>query len=209
MLNTEDQSTKKNVIGIISGVIIGLIVTGIATYFTLFQKIITLETKLDYSNTHQSSYNQDRNLLNSDTISNNNIKVSPDKLISIIKEQQNLYVKESTGTMDYQCFTDRDMQNFIDKNVPNIIRTNLLKSNEYLSVIIVVKRMDPINRQNLLQLAQNTFKPTFAEFGGISKKGQAQTEAGQNAEKMIAQAVTDLTKNLLKKTETEINSMMN
>jgi hypothetical protein len=200
------SNTKINYSQLITGIIVGLILAGVSAYFTLYQKLLKLETKSEYTIAQQTADEKTTSSTISDSI-HKKVIISPDRIIGIIKEQQSIYVKESIGQMDYQCFTESDLQNFISKNIPNVIKLNLQKSNEYLTVVLAIKEMDPVARQNLLMSAQSTFKPTWEELGEISKKGQ--TEAGQNAEKLIAQAIVDLTKSLLKKSEVDINLMMN
>ncbi len=118
------------------------------------------------------------------------LDVKPEKIIDIIKEQQALYVKNSDGIYANQCFTDSDLVRFNAKGILVIVGENLRKSGEFHSVALVINKMNTVDRQKLLLRAQNTFKPTWAELGKISSEGQ--TDAGQTAEKLIAQAIVDL-----------------
>lgn len=53
--------------------------------------------------------------------------VNTETLISIIKEKQHQTVGDSTGTLDYQCFTDAKLAEFHKTNVPNQLASQLKK----------------------------------------------------------------------------------
>jgi hypothetical protein len=56
--------------------------------------------------------------------------------------------------------------------------------------------MGPGAREKLLNEGMNTYKPTWALRKEISPNGQ--TEAGQKAERLIAEAIVDLVRELYK-----------
>jgi hypothetical protein len=216
------SSFKFNSAEFISALISGIIIGGIGAYLTLQTEIAELKAKVEVMqidnqsqhlpNININNQNDNKNVANNDKINEQNQlntrvpNVPPGKIFDIIRDQQNFFVKESYGTDAYQCFTDDDLQNFLKKGVPQIIRDNLQKSNEYLAIIMAIKEMDAIKRQELLNHAQNSFKPTWGELGHISREGQ--TDAGQTAEKLIANSIVDLTKGLLNKTNEELNAML-
>jgi|GEM_PF-3549005 hypothetical protein len=204
------SGSKLNVSQIIAGLVVGVIIGGFGAYFSLYKEIAELKIKVNMQNFgSQNGNNQNANNGGIATGNANSVNVPNlplDKIIDIIKEQQTIFVKESYGENANQCFTDIDLQKFMAKEVPNTIRNNLQKSNEYLAIVIALKNMDPVKRQQLLSNAQNTFKPTWGEMGRISREGQ--TDAGQSAEKLIAASIVDLTKNLMSKTKEELVSMM-
>jgi len=67
--------------------------------------------------------------------------------------------------------------------------------------------MQPGKRSALLTSADKPLRPTWAEIGRVSKKGQ--TEKGQVAEKMIATATVDLVKRLVGLSEDEFVVLYN
>jgi hypothetical protein len=65
--------------------------------------------------------------------------------------------------------------------------------------------MDATKRQNLLDRASTTYKQTWAEMGKVGPEGQ--TDAGQTAERLIAEAVVEKVKELLKKPDAELRKL--
>lgn len=127
------------------------------------------------------------------------------RLIEIIKAQQSIYVKESWGTEAYQCFTDDDFSTFKDSNIPSKINEELKNDNEFISLVFVIKKMPPNDRQKLLTLAKSTYKRTWDEMGRISREGQ--TDTGQKAEKLIAKGIVDLISELQKLPKNELEKL--
>jgi hypothetical protein len=113
--------------------------------------------------------------------------MDPKMLIDIIKDQQRQYVRESYGEAASECFTDDDLQKFKRKEITNTVREILKRNNEYLAIVIAFKKLNSVAQQKLLDDARNTYQQTWAEMGRISREGQ--TDAGQAAEKMIANEV--------------------
>lgn len=128
-----------------------------------------------------------------------------DLLIQIITEQQQENVRESYGEAAGQNFSERDLKDFIQKETPRNIAEQLKTDNQFLDVILAIKQMSPGERQKLLNRALNTYKPTWAQIGKIDPKGQ--TDAGQQAEKMIAKAIVDLVNRLSKLSDDDIRKL--
>jgi hypothetical protein len=78
----------------------------------------------------------------------------------------------------------------------------LRKDKEFTNVVLALKASPPHEQQKLLDAALNTRRPTWAELGRIDRQGQ--TEAGQEAEKMIAEAIVNLVKELLRLPDEDI-----
>ena len=132
-------------------------------------------------------------------------KVDPKKLLEIIRQQQLNNVKESYGEWAYQCFTDDDLNRFVEKKIPSEIANQLKQNNQFLEVILAIKKLQPSKSQKLLDKCLKISRPTWAELGKISREGQ--TEAGQKAEKMIAKSIVDLVKELYKLPDDEIKKL--
>jgi len=131
--------------------------------------------------------------------------VRPDKLLEIIKQQQRLHVKESYGELANQCFTENDLRKFVSDRQATQIADELKRSNELLDIVQAVKAMAPTDRQNLLEAGLHTYKPTWEQLGKVDRQGQ--TVAGQNAEKMIAEAIVNLVKNLSKLSDDDLKKL--
>ncbi|NQU22131.1 MAG: hypothetical protein HQ567_12680 [Candidatus Nealsonbacteria bacterium] len=115
-------------------------------------------------------------------------------LLRLIKDQQRLHVGDSWGQYDYQCFDFVDHQRFL-QSVPADMTRHLRKDEQFLDLVVQIKKMQAPEREALLRQALRTFRPTWAENGRISRDGQ--TVAGQHAERLVAQMIVDLVKSLL------------
>jgi hypothetical protein len=128
-----------------------------------------------------------------------------DLLIQIITKQQQENVRESYGQAAGQNFSERDLKEFIQKETPKSIAEQLKTDNEFLDLILAIKRLSPSEQQKLLKRGLNTYKPTWEQIGKIDPKGQ--TVSGQQAEKMIAKAIVDLVKRLSELSDSDIKKL--
>ena len=131
--------------------------------------------------------------------------IKPDKLLAIIREQQQKNVRLSYGEAASDNFTSADLANFIREKRTLKIVEELKRDNEFLDTVIAIKSMPAPERQRLLESALNTYKPTWQQLGRIDPKGQ--TAAGQQAEKMIAETIVNLVKDLSRRTDAEIRNL--
>jgi hypothetical protein len=131
--------------------------------------------------------------------------IKPDKLIEIIKQQQEKNVRLSYGEEASQNFSSVDLANFVREKTTAKIAEELKGNNEFLDTVSAVKAMPPAERQKLLDRAAVTYKPTWAQLGKIDPSGQ--TEAGQRAERMIAEAIVNLVKELSKLPEADFRKL--
>jgi hypothetical protein len=120
--------------------------------------------------------------------------VSPEELLVVIKSQQQSEVKESYGEYRGQNFSDEDLKAFKEKNTPQAVAERLRRDGHFIDVVLAIKRMEPGARQQLLGVGVQTYRKTWAELGRMSREGQ--TEAGQEADRLIAKAIVDLVKEL-------------
>lgn len=124
------------------------------------------------------------------------IKAKPEELIKIIEDQQRGHVKQSCGEFGYQNFGQRDLDEFKKKEVSKQIKDELKQNGEFKEVLLAIKRLSPGDQQKLFEQASGTYQRTWAELGKISCEGQ--TEAGQEAEKIIAGSIVDLVRDNLR-----------
>jgi hypothetical protein len=199
--NSSKKNSFFNWAQIIGALVVGILLGIGGSLILQGQKIAKLETQIE-------ELNKSRALVppheepNDEHIQS---QVNPEDLIKIIKDQQASYVKESWGTEGYQCFTDVDYNNFINSKIPEKVLINLKKDNKFIDVVLAIKQMPSSKWQELKELCLKTYKPTWAEQGSISRSGQ--TDAGQKAEKMIAQTVVKLVVELLNKTDDDIKKL--
>ncbi len=129
----------------------------------------------------------------------------PDMLIEIIVKVQHNNVKESYGERAGQNFSDQDLENFEKKGERAKITAQLKTDGEFLDVVLAIKHMTASERQKLLSLGLNKYKPTWEQLGRVDKEGQ--TDAGQKAERMIAEDIVNLVKQLLTLSDEKIKKL--
>jgi hypothetical protein len=108
-------------------------------------------------------------------------------IVQIIKKAQAAKVRESWGENPNQCFTDIDLKAFHRDNVPKIIAENLRQDARFLKLVASMKNLSAVQVQDVLDTGAKTYKPTWAQIGRIDRQGQ--TDAGQTAEREIAEAI--------------------
>jgi hypothetical protein len=131
--------------------------------------------------------------------------VQPSLLIEIIKNQQLSNVRKSYGEAAGQNFSDRDLNEFVRQGRDRAIADNLKNNNDFLTALLALKHMNPTDRQHLFTQSVTTYRQTWAELGRIDPKGQ--TEAGQEADKMIAKAIVELATDLILLSDDEIRKL--
>lgn len=188
---------------VIGGVVIGAILGIAGTFYFQGQKLATLESEIDQlknkpvengpkgSSSHPAAFKSST--------------VNPEELLAIIKSQQKAEVKESSGESASQNFSKKDFDDFKKKNVPKSVADKLKHDNHFIDVVLAIKQMDPTPRQDLLDLGVQTYKNTWTQLGKVSTEGQ--TEAGQEAERMIAEAIVHLVGELYNLPAEKINEL--
>jgi len=117
------------------------------------------------------------------------------QLAEIIRRQQHLRVGESTGEQDWQCFDWNDWRAFNEQNVPVAVVKQLGEDAEFKQLVEQIRQMDAAARNRLLVRASKVYKPTWAQLRQVSPAGQ--TEAGQLAEKRVAEAIVELVRQMI------------
>ncbi len=119
--------------------------------------------------------------------------ISTPSLPVLIKYYQDRYVRLSYT--ETNCFTSYDYANFKKNKVTEKIVNELSMSDVYKRLIDNLIKLNDAELNKNLNNGVSTFQKTWAEQGYISKTGQ--TEAGQNAQKEIANVIVDLVKKKL------------
>jgi len=128
---------------------------------------------------------------------------NPERLIDLIKSQQGKYVRESYGLQAGQCFTDVDYNSFEQDKTTSKIVGQLRQDGDFRTLVSAIKAMQPDKREDLLARAAKTYKSTWAELNMNPTTApreqliKGQTDAGQKAEREIAEAVVDLVKQMI------------
>ena len=135
------------------------------------------------------------------------VSVDTEKLIAFVKEQQAQYVFDSYGELRGQNFSEEALAEFMQRDVPAQIVAQLENDNNFIAVIEAMKDLHPSERQDLLTRCASTYEQTWAQLGEISRRGQ--TEAGQTAERLIAEAIADLARRLVRLSKEEIRALYN
>jgi hypothetical protein len=192
--NNENESKASSnwrqiAIGVAIGVLSGVILGAGSMFYSQGAQIAVLKEQINQLKTQ--NVNPGSNKPKDQPIQ---IKAKPNRLIEIIIEDQRIYVKESWGELANQNFTQKDLDEFKKKDIPKQVTDKLRHNGDFLEVVLAIKQMRLSEQQKLLDQALRTYKPTWEERGTISREGQ--TEAGQEAERMIAGAVVGLVKEL-------------
>jgi hypothetical protein len=129
----------------------------------------------------------------------------PEALSEIILREQRNNVRESYGELRGQNFSDEDLEDFKKTGKLKAILARLKTDGEFLDVVLAIKSMPATEKQKLLNKAENTYKPTWEQMGKVDRAGQ--TTAGQQAERMIAEGIVNLVKELSTRSDDEIRKL--
>jgi hypothetical protein len=113
----------------------------------------------------------------------------------VILAQQRTHVRLSYGQADGQCFTRDNLSGFKQRDVPGQIVRQLRTSAQFRAIVEQLRKQPAGKRARYLQKCRAIAHPTWAQLGKISPRGQ--TEAGQQAELLIAQAIVRLANEML------------
>ncbi|MEK7752164.1 MAG: hypothetical protein AAB654_09635 [Acidobacteriota bacterium] len=116
-------------------------------------------------------------------------------LADIIAAQQKKHVRESWGEWAHECFTEIDLKEFVRTGVPGRIAEDLRRSRRFIEVVLAFKQVPADRREKQLNACRRPLRKTWAQLGRISREGQ--TEAGQKAERMIAEVIVDEVRKLV------------
>lgn len=186
--NDKSDSSRKNTLNVFLPVLVAALIGAGGTLFVYQGRISKLEGTIEQL---RSAGNQ--------TAAGNSSPVSPtanpNDLIAIIKDQQKKNVKESSGEQAWQAFTTDNLNDFREKKTAESITDSLKHDPSFLEILRAIRGMEPGERSKLLLSADKPLHRTWAELGHIGADGQ--TEAGQQAERIIARAIVDLVEQLV------------
>ena len=117
------------------------------------------------------------------------------RLNRIIGRQQAKHVRESFGQAAHECFTSSDLELFRERRTPMQIGLAVARLSEFHSIVKELASLPSAERGRLLAGLRRPLRPTWAELGRITRRGQ--TDAGNLAERLIADAIVDLVEQVL------------
>ena len=112
-------------------------------------------------------------------------------LSDVIRWQQVLEVRQSVGELDFQCFTDSDLQVFIARDRPRRVVGALRTAPDFREIAQALRSLPSAERTSVFEAARTIARPTWASIGFVDPQGRGQTEAGHRADLMLAAAITD------------------
>jgi hypothetical protein len=118
-------------------------------------------------------------------------KTPEQALTDLIRWQQRLHVKQSTGIYHYECFTAVDYETFQQNKTPARIAERLKKSPDFIEMAAALRSLPAEKRAQVFQEARRIARPTWRTMGYIDRSGDGQTEAGNAADLDIASALVD------------------
>lgn len=118
-----------------------------------------------------------------------------DHLRAIIQKQQRLNVCKSYGEWAQECFTWVDLNEFRRTGKLAQIAQALKGLKEIAQIVSSLEALPMSQRDSLPRTYRQPLRKTWAQLGRISPEGQ--TEAGQQAEMLIANAIVDMVRNHL------------
>jgi len=107
----------------------------------------------------------------------------------VIRWQQRTHVKVSTGTLAHEAFTDDDLHTFKARKVPGRVVAAIAGTDDFEAVRQTFEAAPPAERERILRVARTVGRPTWREMGFIDREGRGQTEAGREAERLLAEAI--------------------
>lgn len=171
------------------GVLVGLLLGIGGTFFTLQGRIAKLEgivqTLQSTEQTPQTNQQPGR------TPSRPEVEIR--ELIVMIEDLQRSEVKESQN--EFINFSYDDLERFKDNKVAERAALSLKTDPRFLDVVHAIRKADPSSRSTLLRVADKPLRKTWGELGRVTTEGQ--TDAGQEAEKLIAKSVLELVRELI------------
>jgi hypothetical protein len=199
----------------LSQILVGTMVGGIlgvaTTIFSLGRQVTSLEEQVavlkqaapPFTAQHENSPPKEQRQPSPEAAQRDKLPAS--QLEAIVQQLQRSHVKLSYGEAAYEAFTDEDLNRFVKDDVPGQVKEDLKHNNTFISVLLSVQDLTPVERQRLLKACLKPLHPTWAQLGRVGPGGQ--TEAGQRAEILVAGAVVELARELLRLSPAELRKL--
>lgn len=112
------------------------------------------------------------------------------ELLEVIRTQQALYIRASWGVEASQNFSAADLEEFHSKQMRTKIADELKADPRFQALALAIRLLPATERDNILRDAATNYRSTWIKIGKIDPLGQ--TEAGQQAERELAEAIVKL-----------------
>lgn len=117
---------------------------------------------------------------------------TPEQMLEdLIRLQQLKHVKQSTGEMAHEAFTDLDYEAFRAADVPQQIVSRLKGADDFAIVAAALRALPSERLAAGLLSARRIARPTWRQMGFIDAEGRGQTEAGHFADLSVADAIAN------------------
>ena len=171
-------------------IVIGTIILAITPFFVnLYGKVERMDEQIKNL---KEQIGDLKNGIKENNYTSGPSSVPPSKLVDIIKEQQRQHVKASYT--EQNCFSVENLESFKKEKKQDQIVAGLMRENSFIDLMISIQNMSPTDKQTLLDECSKTAKPTWGELGKVSSEGQ--TDAGREAEALIANAIVSQVKKI-------------
>jgi hypothetical protein len=117
------------------------------------------------------------------------------RLGSVIAKTQRAHIRESYGELAGECFTWVDLDRFRRAGAARVLAAGLRSAPEVREVVVHFQGRSIDEVRASLGPLRKALRPTWAQLGKISRHGQ--TEAGNRAERELADAIVDMVLGLL------------
>jgi hypothetical protein len=115
---------------------------------------------------------------------------SPEQMLAdVIRWQQHVEVRKSTGEWAYECFTDVDFDAFVRAKRPEKVVEWLKTAPDFRTMVTALRSLPAEKREKVFAEARLIAHPTWRQLGFIDRSGNGQTEAGHQAERLMATAM--------------------
>jgi hypothetical protein len=112
-------------------------------------------------------------------------------LTDLIEFQQRKHVKGSTGELAHECFTDLDFASFKSARTPARVAARLAEAPDFHVIANALRAIPAERLVEVMRAARQKARPTWRQMGFIDRQGRGQTEAGHQAELMIADSIVN------------------
>jgi hypothetical protein len=112
-------------------------------------------------------------------------------LVDLVRLHCHRNVRASVGELAGECFTNHDFTAFRAAGIPRQIVKRLEQARDFAEVTQMLRALPADKRAAVLRTARETARPTWLAMGYIDRQGRGQTEAGHEAELLIARAIVD------------------
>lgn len=121
-----------------------------------------------------------------------NIVIAPEGIIDVIKIKQDRHIRKSYREGD--CYTWADFDDLKSSDKLGRIVENLNSNSHFLQMVLETNKLSAEEWGVLREEALATYQGTWDEIGKVGPDGQ--TQAGQEAQKLIANKIVDLVSKL-------------